>query len=84
MSSNTRSKTDTTIYHLRYYGKTPSGKAIEVCDPRVTAAPRFLLPVSQINILADRREHLQRLITVEMPAWLAASNGLKPEHQNRG
>ena len=82
MSSKTSSNAaPDQVYDLRFYGKTPSGKAIEVCDPRVTAAPRFLLPVSQISILADRREHLQRLITVQMPAWLAASNGLKPEHQ---
>lgn len=82
MSSKTRSSAEPDqVYDLRLYGTTPSGKAIEVCDPRVTAAPRFLLPVSQISILADRRERLQRLVTVQMPAWLAASNGLNPERQ---
>ena len=74
---------DTTpkIHHLRYYGETPSGKAIEVCDPRATAAPRFLLPKSQVRILDDRREHLQRIVTIEMPAWLAAANRLDAEIQ---
>ena len=83
MSSKTRSKADTAaqVYDLRFYGRTPSGRAIEVCDPHLTAAPRFLLPVSQISILDDRREHLQRLVTVQMPAWLAVSNGLKPSDQ---
>jgi hypothetical protein len=78
-----------TAYDLLFFGRTPSGKAVEVKPLRGTGyRPKFLLPEFAVNILDTRYEQVGqvarcKIATIEIPDNLARANGLDPEKDGK-